>query len=150
MKLKDYLDLLKLRENTVTVVRINEDRYGNVVATSGNLASYWTYAEDQDLYSQIDDQDDAYYYSHRAIYHSIDAGCLLPLKKYLDHEVISVTPMLNPSGLEVYMSHEPDECHALGEPLGFGWTEQEHRANRLVWQYRGDALLLNILVKSQK
>lgn len=150
MKLKDYLDLLELRENTVTLVRINEDRYGNVVATSGNLASYWTYAEDQELYSQIDDPDDAYYYRHRAIYHSIDAGCLLPLKKYLDYEVISVTPMLNPSGLEVYMSHEPDECHALGEPLGFGWTEQDHKANRLAWQYRGAVLLLNILVESKR
>lgn len=150
MKLKDYLDLLKLRENIVTVVRINEDRYGNVVATSGNLASYWTYAEDQDLYSQIDDSDDAYYYMHRDIYHSIDDERLFSLKKYLGYEVISVTPMLNPSGLEVYMSHEPDECCALGEPLGFGWTEQDHQANKLALQYKGDVLLLNILVKNKK
>lgn len=148
MKLKDYLALLKLEENTVVVARINEDRYGNVVATSGNLASYWTYAEDQDLYSQIDSQDDAYHYQHRSIYHSIEDGRLIPLGKYLDREVISVTPMVNPSGLEVYMSHETDEDHALGEPLGFGWTKQEHEANELAWQYKGDVLLLNVLVKS--
>lgn len=150
MKLKDYLALLSLEENTVVVARINENRYGNVVATSGNLASYWTYAEDQDLYSQIEDPDDAYRYSHRNIYHPIENGRLIPLKKFLDHEVISVTPMLNPSWLEVYMSNETDEDHALGEPLGFGWTKQKHEVNKLAWQYKGDVLLLNILVKSKE
>lgn len=150
MQLRDYLALLNLKENTVVVARINEDRYGNVVATSGNLASYWTYAEDQDLYSQIEDPDDYYRYRHRNIYHSIEAERLIPLKNYLDHEVISVTPMLNPSGLEVYMSHETDEEHALGEPLGFGWTKQEHEANKLAWRYEGDVLLLNILVKGME
>lgn len=150
MKLKDYLALLNLEENTVVVARINENRYGNVVATSGNLASYWTYAEDQDLYSQIEDPDDAYHYYHRNIYHPIENGRLIPLKKFLDFEVISVTPMLNPGGLEVYMSNERDEDHALGEPLGFGWTKQEREANELAWQYKGDVLLLNILVKSKE
>lgn len=150
MKLKDYLALLNLEENTVVVARINENYYGNVVATSGNLASYWTYAEDHVLYSQIEDPGDVYRYSNRSIYSSIENGRLIPLKKYLDYEVISVTPMLNPSGLEVYMSHEPDECCALGEPLGFGWTRQEHETNKLTRQYKGDVLLLNILVKSKK
>lgn len=150
MQLRDYLALLNLEENTVVVARINEDRYGNVVATSGNLASYWPYAAEQALYSQIADPEDAYRYQHRSIYHSIEDECLLPLKKYLACEVISVTPMLNPSWLEVYPSHEPDELHALGEPLDFGWTEQERKANKLALQYKGDVLLLNILVKSKE
>lgn len=150
MQLKDYLALLNLEENTVVVARINENYYGNVVVTSGNLASYWPYAAEQALYSQIADPEDAYHYRHRSIYHSIEDKCLLPLKKYLDREVISVTPMLNPSGLEVYLSHEPDELHALGEPLDFGWTRQEHEANKLALQYKGDVLLLNILVRSKE
>lgn len=147
MKLRDYLDALRIEENTAVGIRINDGAFGNVVAKIADIAQYWSYEDDQDFRESIDDPEMAYQYEHRLRYHGLTDEMMSEMNDYLDYDFVAVTPMVNPMYIRAYMTTEPDESHPVGNPLYFAWDKKQVQKCDLMDEYHGDVLVLNVLVK---
>lgn len=147
MKLKEYLDALRIKENTVVLIQLNKGYFGHVVATTGNITQYWSAAADRNMQENIMDPDDAWNYQHRKVFHQPVDDQIKSLKNYFDCEYESMTPIINPSNVKVFRENDPDEDHFLGEPLMVEWDVDKIVNREYANEFFGNVLLLNILVK---
>lgn len=148
MKLRDYLDALRIEENTAVGIRINENRFGNVIRTVPDVAQYWNYEDDESFRDAIDSPEMAYRYEHRLRYHKLSDHSLSQVQDLLDYDFVAVTPMVNPESVKAYMTHEPDELSPIGNPLVIAWGYQKvAEFDKTMEACRADLLVLNVLVK---
>ena len=125
MKLKDYLKMLVIPENTIVVIRLNEGRFGNSVYHSSNLASYWTFEDEMNMRNGVDDPESQYIYDHRKPYHEISDGDLKGFEPWGDYDVQQITPMIDPYLPVAVKTREPGEDCAIGEPLNLVWDKDK-------------------------
>lgn len=148
MKLVEYLKTLQIEENTAVGIRINQNHFGNVINTVGDIAQYWSYNDDRDFYEAIDGPEMAWQYEHRSKYHELSDHSLSQLQPYFNYEVTAITPMNNHHNVPVYMTTEPDENSPLGNPLMFDWNQKLDDHN--LEEYRGNILIINIVIEKPK